>query len=151
MIPRSVKAPTIPIPFHKLLKVVAVVDRDNPQTAALLDQIRAEGYEVEVCDHFDRDLAEDASVGAYIALVDGERREAGARGGPRGARAGLQDAAVGAGRLAAASPTWRCSAWSARSTASSTSASRRPSSTPSRSSPAWWTTACRCCRRSSAG
>ncbi len=75
MIPRSVKAPTIPIPFHKLLKVVAVVDRNNAQTAALLDLIRAEGYEVEVCDHFDRDLAEDASVGAYIALVDGERRE----------------------------------------------------------------------------
>ena len=34
MIPRSVKAPTIPIPFHKLLKVVAVVDRDNAQTKA---------------------------------------------------------------------------------------------------------------------
>ncbi len=50
MIPRSVKAPTIPIPFHKLLKVVAVVDRDNPQTQELLDLIRAEGYEVEVCD-----------------------------------------------------------------------------------------------------
>jgi len=32
MIPRSVKAPTIPIPFHKLLKVVAVVDPSNPQT-----------------------------------------------------------------------------------------------------------------------
>ena len=45
MIPRSVKAPTIPIPFHKLLKVVAVVDRNNAQTAALLDLIRAEGYE----------------------------------------------------------------------------------------------------------
>ena len=62
MIPRSVKAPTIPIPFNKLLKVVAVVDRDNLQTKQLLDLIRAEGYEVEACDHFDRDLAEDASV-----------------------------------------------------------------------------------------
>ncbi len=30
MIPRDVKAPTIPIPFHKLLKVVAIVDRDRP-------------------------------------------------------------------------------------------------------------------------
>ena len=29
MIPRSVKAPTIPIPFHKLLKIVAAVDRDD--------------------------------------------------------------------------------------------------------------------------
>ena len=69
MIPRSVKAPTIPIPFHKLLKVVAVVDGSNAETKELLDLIRAAGYEVEVCDHFGRDLAEDASVGAYIALV----------------------------------------------------------------------------------
>ncbi len=29
MIPHSVKAPTIPIPFHRLLKVVAIVDRDE--------------------------------------------------------------------------------------------------------------------------
>jgi arginine/lysine/ornithine decarboxylase len=86
MIPRSVKAPTIPIPFHKLLKMVAVVDRNNPQTKELLDLIRAEKYEVEVCDSFDRDLAEDASVGAYIALVDGERREA-ARAAARAVRA----------------------------------------------------------------
>ena len=34
MIPRAVKAPTIPIPFHKLLKVVAIVDATNPQTQA---------------------------------------------------------------------------------------------------------------------
>jgi ornithine decarboxylase len=86
MIPRSVKAPTIPIPFHKLLKVVAVVDRANLQTQQLLDLIRAEGYEVEVCDGFERDLSEDASVGAYIALVDGDRREA-ARAMGRGVRA----------------------------------------------------------------
>ena len=100
MIPRSVKAPTIPIPFHKLLKVVAVVDRDNPQTQQLLDLIRAEGFEVEVCDSFDRDVSEDASVGAYIALVDGERREPARAAGARGARAGLPDAAVGAGGFA---------------------------------------------------
>jgi len=86
MIPRSVKAPTIPIAFHKLLKVVAVVDRSNPQTQQLLDHIRAENYEVEVCDHFKRDLSEDASVGAYIALVDGDRRDA-ARAAARGVRA----------------------------------------------------------------
>jgi ornithine decarboxylase len=86
MIPRSVKAPTIPIPFHKLLKVVAVVDGSNAQTQRLLDLIRAEGYEVETCEHFDRDLAEDASVGAYIALVDGERRDA-ARAAARAVRA----------------------------------------------------------------
>ena len=75
MIPRSVKAPTIPIPFHKLLKVVAIVDSANPQTKQLLDHIAAENFEVEVTDSFDRDIAEDASVGAYIALIDGERRE----------------------------------------------------------------------------
>jgi ornithine decarboxylase len=29
MIPRSVKAPTIPIPFHRLLKIVAIIDIMN--------------------------------------------------------------------------------------------------------------------------
>ncbi|MDM0110856.1 ornithine decarboxylase [Variovorax sp. J22R133] len=86
MIPRSVKAPTIPIPFHRLLKVVAIVDRLNLQTQQLLDHIRAENYEVEVCDSYTRDLSEDAAVGAYIALVDGDRREA-ARDAARGVRA----------------------------------------------------------------
>jgi len=28
MIPRDVKSPTAPIPFHKLLRVVAIVDRE---------------------------------------------------------------------------------------------------------------------------
>ena len=44
----------MPIPFHKLLKVVAVVDRGNAQTKELLAQIRAEGYEVEVCEQLRR-------------------------------------------------------------------------------------------------
>ena len=48
MIPRDVKAPTVAIPFHKLLKVVAIVDATNAQTKELLDQIAAEGFEVEV-------------------------------------------------------------------------------------------------------
>ena len=74
MIPRDVKAPTIPIPFHKLLKVVAIVDDEDPQTKELLDHIAAENFEIEVSG-FDRDVSEDASVGAYIALVDGERLE----------------------------------------------------------------------------
>ena len=34
MIPRDVKSPTAPIPFHKLLKVVAIVDRTDGQTKA---------------------------------------------------------------------------------------------------------------------
>ena len=29
MIPRDVKSPTAPIPFHKLLRIVAIVDRDD--------------------------------------------------------------------------------------------------------------------------
>ena len=75
MMPRSVKAPTIPIPFHKLLKIVAIVDKSNAQTKALLDLIAAENYEIEVTDSFDRDVSEDTDVGAYIAMVDGERLE----------------------------------------------------------------------------
>ena len=73
MIPRSVKAPTIPIPFHKLLKVVVIADREEPQTKLLLQQIAAENFEIEVTDSFDRDVSEDADVGAYIAGIDGER------------------------------------------------------------------------------
>jgi len=75
MIPRSVTSPTIPIPFHKLLKVVAIVDPANPQTKQLIEHIAAENYEVEVSERFERDASEDAAVGAYILLVDGERRE----------------------------------------------------------------------------
>jgi len=73
MIPRSVKSPTVPIPFHKLLKVVAVVDAKDLQTKQLLDHITAENFQVEVTESFDRDVSEDAAVGAYIALVDGDR------------------------------------------------------------------------------
>ena len=36
MIPRDVKSPTAPIPFHKLPKVVAIVDPDDEQTRGLL-------------------------------------------------------------------------------------------------------------------
>ena len=75
MIPRDVKAPTIAIPFHRLLKIVAIVDPDEPQITELLDQIRAEGYEVEIGHSFERDVSEDSSVGAYIGLVSGERLE----------------------------------------------------------------------------
>ena len=75
MIPRDVKAPTAPIPFHKLLKVVAIVDRTDGQTKQLLDHIAADNFEVEVCDNYERDVSEDAAVGAYIALVDDDRLE----------------------------------------------------------------------------
>ena len=74
MIEFSVPAPSIPIPFHKLLKVVALVDGDDPQTRQLLEHITAEKFEIEVTDRYERQVDEDASVGAYIALVDGDRR-----------------------------------------------------------------------------
>src|SRR6185436_17868218 len=61
--------------FHKLLKVVAIIDRTNRQSKELLDQIAGEHFDIEVTDSFDRDVSEDADVGAYIALVDGERLE----------------------------------------------------------------------------
>ena len=75
MIPRSVKAPTIPIPFHKLLKVVAIVDAGNSQIKQLLNHIAAEKFQIEVSDSFDRDVSEDADVGAYIGSIDGDRLE----------------------------------------------------------------------------
>ena len=75
MIPRDVKSPTAPIPFHKLLKVVAIVDRHDEQTKQLLDHIAADNFEIELADSYERDISEDSSVGAYIALVDGERLE----------------------------------------------------------------------------
>lgn len=75
MIPRSVKAPTVPIQFHKLLKIVAIVDKDNSQTKELLASLEAERFEVEVSDSYERDVSEDADVGAYLVFADGERRE----------------------------------------------------------------------------
>jgi ornithine decarboxylase len=75
MIPRDVKSPTIPIPFHRLLKVVAIVDEKEPLTRQLLDHIAAENVEIEVSSNFDRDVSEDAAVGAYIAMVDGDNLE----------------------------------------------------------------------------
>ncbi len=73
MIPRDVKAPTVAIPFEKLLKIVAIVDAGNAQTKELLDQIIELGYSVEVADGYARDIAEDASVGAYIGSVEAGR------------------------------------------------------------------------------
>ncbi|WEJ12151.1 hypothetical protein N0Q90_20375 (plasmid) [Sinorhizobium sp. M103] len=73
MIPRDVKAPTVAIPFHKLLKVVAIVDVTNAQTREFLEQIAAANFEVEIRDNFTLDVSEDASVGAYIGSVEGNR------------------------------------------------------------------------------
>ncbi len=77
MIEFSVKSPTLPIPFHRLLKIVALVDAEDPYTRELLAEISAAGYEVEVSDRYERDVAEDAAVGAYVARTDGDRLERG--------------------------------------------------------------------------
>lgn len=55
MIPRDVKAPTVAIPFHHLLKIVAIVDEKDPQTRELLDHIAAENFEIEISDNLARD------------------------------------------------------------------------------------------------
>jgi len=55
--------------FDWMAKVVAIVDRNNEQTKELLNHIAAENFEVEVCDNYERDVSEDAAVGAYIALA----------------------------------------------------------------------------------
>src|SRR5215212_1903777 len=74
--PREAVAPlAITIPFNKLLKIVALVDRQDPQTRQLLDRIAAEGFEIELNDRLDRDVSADGGVGAFVALVDGDRRE----------------------------------------------------------------------------
>ena len=75
MIEYSARIPTVPIPFHRLLKVVALVDDKDPHVRALIERLTAERFEVEISDRYDRDVSEDAEVGAYIASVDGERRE----------------------------------------------------------------------------
>jgi arginine/lysine/ornithine decarboxylase len=75
MTPYPVKSARLPISFQRLLKVVAIVDRVNPQVHQLLESLRSEHYEVEVGENYDRDVDEDAGVGAYILLVDGERLE----------------------------------------------------------------------------
>jgi len=75
MIEYSAKIPAVPIPFHKLLKVVALVDDKDSQVRALIERLAAEKFEVEISDRYDRDVSEDAEVGAYIASADGERRE----------------------------------------------------------------------------
>jgi hypothetical protein len=75
MNPYPITGAQLPIPFHRLLKVVAIVDRSNTQIRQLLEHITNHHFEVEVSENYDRDVSEDAEVGAYIALVDGDRLE----------------------------------------------------------------------------
>ena len=73
MIEFAVKPPTIPIPFHKLLRIVAIVDDEDPEVRKLLQHLEAEHFQVEVAQDFSRDVSEDADVGAYLATIDGDR------------------------------------------------------------------------------
>jgi ornithine decarboxylase len=55
-----------------LLKVVAIVDGDDPRTRQLLDHIAVEQHQIEVNDRFDRDVSEDVEAGASVLGPAGE-------------------------------------------------------------------------------
>ena len=75
MTPYPVKGSSLPIPFHRLMKVVVIANSAHPQLQQLLECLRAEHFELEVGDSYERDVTEDAAAGAYILLVDGDRLE----------------------------------------------------------------------------
>jgi hypothetical protein len=52
-----VNIPTYTTPLPKLLKVVASVEGDDPQTRQLLAHIAVEKHKIEVNDRFDRDVS----------------------------------------------------------------------------------------------
>ena len=61
MIEYAAKTPTIPIPFHKLLKVVALVDGENrARPRSCSSSSRRRTSEIEISDRYDRDVSEDA-------------------------------------------------------------------------------------------
>jgi ornithine decarboxylase len=70
-----IKTPRIPIAFHKLLKVVVIFAGESREIRPLLERIGAENFQIEVSDRYNRDVAEDADVGAYIVSVDGSQLE----------------------------------------------------------------------------
>src|SRR4029079_1879748 len=67
--------PKIPVPFNRLLKIVALVDDENAEVRQLVDLLSAERFEIEVSSNYDRDPSEDAGVGAYLFDVDGRQRD----------------------------------------------------------------------------
>ena len=100
MIPRDVKSPTVAIPFHKLLKIVAIVDRDERADQGAARPDRGE--------RTSRSRSPTASIATSPRMprsapisrsVDGERLEDARRLAPGGARDRLPHAALGAGRL----------------------------------------------------
>ena len=68
MIPRQSSDDPDPVPQASQ----GSCDRDEKNA---LDEIAAENFEIELSGSFERDVSEDAGVGAYIALVHGERLE----------------------------------------------------------------------------
>jgi ornithine decarboxylase len=76
MAAHAIKPPKIAIPFQRLLKVVVIADAANRDVKQLLDHLAGENYEIEVSQRYERDISEDAAVGAYIASVDGGNIEA---------------------------------------------------------------------------
>jgi len=86
--------PKIPIPFNRMLKIVALVDDSNHEVRQLLDLLSAERFEVEVSSNYDRDPSEDAGVGAYLFDVDGPQRDK------------ARELALGVRRLGFRTPIW---------------------------------------------
>ena len=106
MIPRDVKAPTVPIPFHKAAegrRRSSTRPTRRPRSSSI--RSRRENFEVEVSDSFERDVSEDASVGAYIALVDGERLEQAREARARRCARSASTRRCGRSRIRTASPT----------------------------------------------
>jgi ornithine decarboxylase len=66
MQPYVASTPKIPIPFNRMLKIVAFVDASHRDVRLLLDLLEAERFEVEVRGDYGCDAAEDADAGAYL-------------------------------------------------------------------------------------
>jgi ornithine decarboxylase len=79
MIEYAARTPSIPIQFHKLLKLVALVDPADAQTGEFLARIAAEKFEIELSDRYERDVSQDAAIGAYIVSIDGANLESARR------------------------------------------------------------------------
>ena len=136
MIPRDVKSPTAPIPFHKLLKSRRNRRSRRRTRRKNFSTISQQKISKSNCaTTYERDVSEDASVGAYIALVDGDRLEH-ARKLARSVRdLGFQTPLWALADSHRISDIARCRP-RARSMATSISGSRPPLSMPSKSSPA---------------
>ena len=64
MMEYSARPPTIPIPFHKLLKVVALVDAESHEVGGRIERLEAEEFQVEINNGYVRDI-----LAATLALI----------------------------------------------------------------------------------